>query len=73
VRPQESLLSGTDAITRGTVEIGHRRGSLLVRVKDLRGYSWQRTFSAADRDAAMYYFWDAAHRLRDEARETIEF
>jgi hypothetical protein len=68
--PQESLLPGTDAITRSTVEIALYHGNWLVRVKDRAGYARQRRFT--DLDEAMGYFWDCARELRDAVRSALD-
>ena len=62
---QESLLPGTDAITRSTVESQRYHRGWLVRYKDPAGSVQQRKFSSADE--ADDQFWRFVSDLRREA------
>jgi hypothetical protein len=45
VTSKESLLPGTDAIPRGTLEIARYRSGWLIRIRNLRGAVWQEKFN----------------------------
>lgn len=68
--PQESLLPGTDAITKGQVENVPYRGKRLVRYRNLQGYTTQRQFENGDESDT--FFWECVEKLKQELRERRE-
>ena len=52
--PQETLLAGTRAITRGCIEWQSYKGGYLVRYKNLKGYVIQRRFKDADSSGDLF-------------------
>ena len=58
---QETLLPGTRALPRVTVEITRYHGKLLVRSRDGEGMTHRKTFT--DPAEAMLYFWERADQL----------
>jgi hypothetical protein len=66
---QESLLPGTDAITRGTVEIQPYRDKWLVRYKRLDGHTFQKQ---CDLIEAFEIFLRYVEELRSAARAWAE-
>jgi hypothetical protein len=67
---QESLLPGTDALPRGTIEWTIRKGKHLIRYRRPDGTTWQRT--EADPEAAQAYYEKCIADLREQAGVATE-
>lgn len=66
-KPSESLLAGTDAIPRATVEIGGHQRKHLVRYRDLMGFSHR--LLTADLTEANRQFLAWVDELRGAVRQ----
>ena len=64
---QESLLPGTDALPRATIEWTIRKGKHLIRYRRPDGTTWQHT--EADPEAAKAYYEKCMADLREQARD----
>ena len=66
---QESLLPGTYALTRGTVEWTGYHEKHLIRYRSVSGATWRQTYD--DGEDAYREFWRRAEMLRTEALQIL--
>ena len=68
----ESLLRGTEAIARSTLEMVEYRHQWLVRLRDAEGVTYHRLFPRHQTDEAFALFLEWSERLRNSAHTEKE-
>ncbi len=67
---QETLLPGTRALLRATIQFERHRGKILIRYRDPQGNTWQRHFT--DPEEAHKFTLECAHNLHAQLQPPIK-